>query len=278
MRSGRIWSVLLVLGLAVVHSGAALATGSGFGGFGSPGAGDPQDVDDVYTSLDGSLEFSGFRFVGIDPDDVTIEIGESDITFSGESSLTGFGLDTFKISYNVRTLTDSGIIATSLGLDSQVDGSSGAVIATKRISAPREPAARLPWVSLHSLRDDDDHDHGRRSHGDWLGGGEFPSFEHIGTLIAYNIASGWICGCGHHHSQREDVESECRIEQDEDSIEYEPETVLHIEDTVKLFSIGKNGVTWRSLTNSYVATPEPGTASLLALGLVGLVASGRRRR
>ena len=282
MNSRWIGTMLLALGLVTGFAGGARATGDG----GSSGWGGTT-VDDVYTSLDGSLEFSDFRFYGVDPDDLTIEVGDTDITFSGDASVTGFGWEGFKIRYTVRSLTDAEIIATALQLDSEVSGRKGAVFATKKIRSPREGHSSRPWVSFESWRhgDDDDWDDDRPWRGEHKARGGFGGWrgeghgsEHIGTLRAYNIAAGWICGCGHHHESADDVESECSIEQAMDSIEYDGEGVLHIEDTVKLVSFGKGRVTWHSVTNSYVVTPEPGTAGLFGLGLAGLIGSGRRRR
>ena len=284
-----IGTMLLALALVTSSAGGARATGDG----GSSGWGGTT-VDDIYTSLDGSIEFSDFRFYGVDPDDLTIEVGDTDITFSGDASVTGFGWEGFKIRYTVRSLTDAEIIATALQLDSEVSGRKGAVFATKKIRSPREEHSRLLWGSFESWkRGDGDDDWGddwdddgpwsgeNEARGDfgrrgWRGKGH--GSEHIGTLRAYNIAAGWICGCGHHHESVDDVESECSIEQAMDSIEYDGEGVLHIEDTVKLFSFGKGGVTWHSVRNSYVVTPEPGTAGLFGLGLAGLIGSGRRRQ
>lgn len=271
---------LLALGLVALHAGTAQATGSGYGGWGGHG-GPGGSLDETFTSGDGLLEFSDFRFRGIDPDDVTITPGESGIRFSGDESISGWGLDKFKITYTVRSLTDLGIIGTSLELDSEVDTrfGLGGVVAKKRISAPREAPHELPWLSLDRWDDENgDGRHpwrGKRGHAS-SGWGHHGS-EHIGTLYAFELSSGWICGCGHHHARADEVENECRIERDSDSIEYDPESELRIEDTVKLFSVGKGEVSWSSISNDYVLTPEPGTAGLLGLGLAGLVASRRRR-
>jgi len=287
--------LMMLLALAGLHAGAAQATGSGYGGgyggygggYGGYGGGSGSS-EDVYQSLDGKLEFSDLHFIGIDPDDVTIEVGESSITFSGDVSISGYGWDHFRIGYTVRTLTDDEIIATGLDLESEVAGT-GAVFATKKILAPR---MRHPWGPMVTVPDwEREGERGRsapraRGHGKTPYGRDDhgwkrrrgPKFEPIGTLLAFNIASGWICGCGHHHDRIEDVENECRIERDSDSIEYDGETMLKILDTVKLVSFGKSGAHWQSVTNSYLVTPEPGTAGLLGIGLVGLLLARRRRR
>lgn len=292
MLSSWIWRVLLVLGFVTGIASGAQATGtggpSGWGGW-SGGT-----IDDVFESLDGTLEFSEFRFHGVDPDDIEIEIGQSGITFSGDASVTGFGFDMFQISYTVRALTDAEIRGTTLHMDSDIEGRHGSVFASKKISAPREKVPKLPWMSGGPWKKDHSWNHGDRDDGSWKGdppknkktghggwGRKGDRFEHIGTLLAYNIAGGWVCGCGHHHESAKDIEEDCGIEQSSDSIEYDSERVLHIKDTVKLLSFnkgGKGGVYWHSLTNDYVVTPEPGTASLIGLGLGGLIVSGRWRR
>lgn len=304
MSWSRIGSALLVLGLALVQAGVAGATGSGYDDFrpagpqGGPGGGRP--IDDVYVSGDGTLEFYDFRFIGIRPEDVTIDVGDSGIAFSGPASRTYFGPQWFSISYSVRALDGLQIVGTELVLDSEVPGPTGAVIATKRIRAPRAPEPKPPWTGPPSFDGDR---HGGRHHGDegydggWERDGESggdgwdrPGYgwegerhgwgraELIGSLVAFNIANGWICGCGHYHDSAGEVEPECRIEQDSDAISYDPETRLRITDTLQLLSFGKDGVTWHSLENRYLVTPEPGTAGLLALGLFGLILSEGRRR
>lgn len=295
MKSRWIWKVLLLL---------AIATGvTGFGGGAqATGAGGPSDwgdrggetLDEVFESLDGTLEFSEFRFHGVDPKDLEIEIGERGITFSGNASITGFDHDMFQISYTVRALTESGIRSTTLRLDSDIEGGHGAVLASKKISAPRDKVPKLPWLSIDSWKQDGDRKHGDWDDKSWKGddykggksghdgwGHKGDGFDPIGTLLAYNIAGGWVCGCGHHHESAKDVEDECGIEQASDSIDYDSERVLHILDTVKLLSFGKSekgAVSWHSVSNEYVVTPEPGTAGLIGLGLVGLIVSERRRR
>jgi hypothetical protein len=281
---------LFVLGIVAGLAGGAQATGTG----GPPGwrgwSGD--SIDDVFESLDGTLEFSEFRFYGVDPDDIDIEIGERGITFSGNESVTGLDFDRFQIRYTVRALTDLGIAGTTLRMDSDTEGGRGAVIASKKIRAPRDEVPKLPWMSGDSWKkegswkhgdwDDDESWKGGPPEGGW--GRKGDGFEHIGTLLAYNIAGGWVCGCGHHHESAKDIEEGCGIEQASDHIEYDSERVLHIEDTVRLLSFGKGekdsktGVSWLSLTNDYVVTPEPGTAGMIGLGLAGLILSQRRSR
>ncbi|MGI9590789.1 MAG: hypothetical protein ACR2P8_05435, partial [Myxococcota bacterium] len=218
---GRLLTTLLVIGMGVLTSGVAGATGSHSwhrGGYSS--------IDDVFPSLDGTLEFSDFKFFGIDPDEVEIEVGESSITFSGDISLDGFDWDAFRIGYTVRALDGQTIVGTQLDLDSEVRGK-GAVLATKKIKAPREREPWLPLVSFPSWGDDWD---------DGKGHHHRPHFEHIGKLVAFNIASGWVCGCGHHHDRIEDVEKECSIERDSDRIAFDDETTLKILDSIKLLS------------------------------------------
>jgi hypothetical protein len=275
MRSG-FWQLVLALGGLVLFAGGAQATGTGFGESG--------ELDTILISGDGTLEFSDFQFRGIDPDEVTIDVLDDGLRFSGDVSLDRFGVDWFKISYSVRSLTDLQIIGTSLTLESQVDARNGAVVARKLITAPRESYGDSPWEHPRSWDDDHwDDDRWDDDHNRWNGfGGKLSGkggrgLERIGTLVAYEIASGWICGCGHHHPRVEDVEDECRIERDSDEIGYAPRSLLHIEDTVKLLAAAGGGVHWGSLTNRYLVTPEPGTAALLALGLTGLVIIGRRR-
>ena len=255
----------------MLFAGGAQATGTGFGGGGS--------LDEVFVSGDGTLEFSDFQFRGIGPDEVTIDVLDDGIRFSGDESLNRFGVDWFKISYSVRSLTDLQIIGTSLGLESQVDARNGAVVARKLITAPRDGYGDKPWQHPRSWDDDRwDDDHNRwNGFGGKLSGKGGPGIDRIGTLIAYEIGSGWICGCGHHHPRVDDVEDECRIERDTDEIGYAPRSLLNIEDSVKLLAAAGGRVHWGSLTNRYLVTPEPGTAALLALGLTGLVAAGRRR-
>jgi hypothetical protein len=256
-----------VLGVLLLWGGSAGATGTGWGGEGS---------DLVLRSTDGALEFFDFRFVGIHEDDVTIDVTDRDITFSGDESVHFIGLEHFQIQYSVRALGGLELIGTSLALDSEVDVKFGlgGVIAKKEIKAPRAPEPH-PYPGEGSKEGADGL--GARLES-WGGGYEKPAFDHFGKLLAYNISGGWVCGCGHHHSSLSDVESECAIEQATDEIAYDPEPELRIKDSINLFALGAASATWNAVTNSYVLTPEPGSAALMAMGLVGLVLAGRRQR
>lgn len=267
MRGNRIWTLGLVLGWAVLHADAAPAMGIG------PGGG--EILDAVFVSGDGTLEFSDFRFHGIEADDVTIEVLDDGITFSGDESLTCFGFDRFRVSYTVRALHGEAVFGTSLDLDSTVEARNGAVFAKKKIRAPRDPENELPWVSLVDWEDDP-----RGGTGELSGLGKHGGRggQHIGNLVAFELASDWICGSGHHHLRLAEVEDECRIERKFDELEFDPEPELRITDTVSLLSLGKGDVAWNSVTNRFLVTPEPGSAALLALGLFGLLFCTPRRR
>ena len=57
----------------------------------------------------------------------------------------------------------------------------------------------------------------------------------------------------------------------------EPKNEVSVLNTV-LLSSTETHATWFASTNRFNVVPEPGTASLLALGLLGLFVQGRRRR
>jgi hypothetical protein len=73
-----------------------------------------------------------------------------------------------------------------------------------------------------------------------------------------------------------DIRDHWRRPRDEERFA-EPQNVLQVWDKVLVFS--KRGrATWLSSTNRFSVLPAPGTASLIGLGLIGLLVSERRRR
>lgn len=238
-----------------------------------------------FTSGNGKLEFSNFSFDSpdcIDPSDITLEILEDGVMLSGPVGAWGTETRTFSVDYRVTALDPSmPIVGSSLELDSNAFGSPKAgVFATKQITAQREHEHGF-WLPMlffdkHGKgfgkhdRDFGEHDeHGWWRHGKW----SRPRDQLLTRLETFDIDKNMVCD----PAWSPDMCSKEWVKLF-DSDEFHPRDKLGVTDTVKIFSKGEGDAEWFSSINRFSVVPEPGTASLLGAGLVGLFLAGKRRR
>jgi hypothetical protein len=252
-------AAVLFLGLA---AGAAHATSTG----GCRGSGSQGDVFSLGEVESGGLLFHNFSFYSpacsVNPDDLDIEIVGRDVTIVGDITLTGRGWATFHVSYEV-TAVDPLINYASLELDSSVDDLDAAVFATKRVIGgrpdkpdghPRTDHGRGPlgWGLLHKLEGDDDPK-----------GKTLAFLKTVGWDMDRDLPCdpglGWLCDGDFRFDERS----------------FDPQESVKVIDGVSIKAPRGSEAEFSS-TNRFRVVPEPATAVLLTLGLLGLAIGGRR--
>jgi hypothetical protein len=218
-------------------------------------------------SGNGQLEFSHFQFFSpfmtVDPSEVTANILADGIQLSGPIS-TSNGLKNFFVLYEVHAL-GAGIDRASLLLDSQVDADGlGLVLSTKQI-----------------LGDVIDEPHGGWDR-DKKGGNDFDfgldldhSFPTDRRTLAFLKTADWEIGvdCNCFHAP---LGLGCNGAIRLVEAGFDPQESIRVIDGVTL--VAHDGTaTWESSTNRFSLVPEPGTASLMLLGLASLALLPHRR-
>lgn len=210
-------------------------------------------------SGNGQLEFSKFQFfspfMAVDPSQVTATILTDGIELSGPIS-TSSGLKNFFVLYEVRGL-GNGIEEASLLLDSQVDANDfGLVLSTKQI--------------LGDVNGDGGYHHKKKgSDGFDFGLGLDHGFPTDRRTLAFLKTADWeIDDDDNCFRTPFGIGSDGAIRLVEAG--FDPQQSIRVIDGVTL--VAKDGTaTWESSINRFTLVPEPGTASLMLLGL-GLLA------
>jgi hypothetical protein len=216
----------------------------------------------------GGLLFSDFRFYSpgcsVNPGDLEIDIVGHSVEIKGPITLAGRGWAKFHVSYEV-TAVDPLINYASLELESSVHAPNAAVFATKRVigERPDKPDGHpwrdhgrgpLGWGLLHKFDDDDD-----------------PKGKTLAFLktAEWNVNLGRFCDLG--------WDDLCNGEIEFDEQSFDPQESIKVIDGVWIKALGRHSeVEFISSTNRFRVVPEPATAVLLTLGLLGLAIGGRR--
>ena len=217
-RLGRLAATVVLLVAGGVGPAQAISMAGTGGGTPSPW---PTEV----ISGNGKLKFSHFDSGGVDPHDITLDVLDDGLRFSGPVSRHWPGLEFFHISFKVTALDPSMPIAGgSLLLESHT--------------------SRHPFSKVFATKK-------------LLGKGNafFPELKFLSTY---------------------DIQDKIQKPFDEKTF-HTPRDVVHVKDTVLLLTSGP-ATTWVASTNRFPVVPEPGAASLFALGVAGLAVMGRRRR
>jgi hypothetical protein len=215
-------------------------------------------------SGNGQLEFSNFQFfspfMSVDPSEVTATILDDGIQLSGPISATD-GLKNFFVLYDVRSL-GAPIKRASLLLDSQVDADRfGLVLSTKQILGE---VMGTPCFGGHDDKDD----------------GGFFGFDHSfpsdRKTLAFLKTADWEIGStfGDCFRSPHGLGNDGAIRLVEAG--FDPQQSIRVVDGVTITATDGTA-TWESSTNRFTLVPEPGTASLMLLGLALLRLLPQRR-
>jgi len=218
-------------------------------------------------SGNGQLEFSNFQFFSpfmtVDPSKVTATILADGIELSGPISASN-GLKNFFVLYEVRAL-GAGIEEASLLLDSQVDADIfGVVFSTKQILGEVSGAPHDGW-----------HGHENGSNDFGFGRGLDHAFPSDRQTLAFLKTADWEIGRDD-HCFRTPLGLGCDGAIRLVEAGFDPQQSIRVIDGVTL-AAWDGTATWESTTNRFSLVPEPGTASLMLLGLALLALLPHRR-
>jgi hypothetical protein len=211
-------------------------------------------------SGNGQLQFSNFQFFSpfntVDAGDITLTTLDDGIEISGPVGVTGTGVKTFFVLYEVTAL-GPGIDSASLLLDSQVSADHfGLVLATKKILGEQLHSPELPnWWEPG----------GKKGHG------HEDLFPLLGRSLAHLKTADWDVdreSCK--HAPFGACDAAIRLVE----AGFDPQSSIRVIDRVTLSALDGTAI-WESSVNRFTVVPEPGVASLTLLGLV--ILSLRRR-
>ena len=217
-------------------------------------------------SGNGQLEFSHFQFfspfMSVDPSEVTATVLDDGLQLSGPISASD-GLKNFFVLYEVRALGGE-IKRASLLLDSQVDADHfGLVLSTKQILGD---VLSTPCLDGH----------GDKQGGDGLDFGFDHNLPTDRKTLAFLTTADWKIGGDIRDCFRlpHGLGNDGAIRLVEGG--FDPQQSIRVIDGVTI-TASDGTATWKSSINRFTLVPEPGTASLMLLGLVLLGRLPRRR-
>ena len=220
------------------------------------------DLDSIpagpITSGNGQLQFSNFQFFSpfntVDAGDITLTTLADGVQISGPESVSGTGLKSFFVLYEVTAL-GAGIDSASLLLDSKVTADHlGFVLATKKILGDQLHSPEFPdWD-------------GKSKHGNDL----FPLLS--GKLAHLKTADWDVDRDSCRHLPFGTCDGAIRLVE----AGFDPQAHIRVIDSVIIGAMDGTA-TWNSSVNRFTVVPEPGVASLTLLGLAMLSWRARRR-